>query len=75
MEKDVVTLRQFRDKYLLTNEAGRLFTKLYYKLSPPVASRISRNDILREWARASLIPLVSLGRILSEPDPVKTSAD
>ncbi|MEE8481989.1 MAG: CFI-box-CTERM domain-containing protein [Acidiferrobacterales bacterium] len=64
MAADVSTLRQFRDRYLLTNEAGKLFTKYYYKLSPPVATRIAANETLREWARASLIPLVSLSRIL-----------
>ncbi|MEE8388534.1 MAG: CFI-box-CTERM domain-containing protein [Acidiferrobacterales bacterium] len=71
MEKDVVTLRRFRDRYLLSNEPGKLFTELYYKLSPPVATRISSSNTLREWARASLIPLVSLGRILGEPEPTQ----
>lgn len=68
MEKDVVTLRSFRDNYLMTNKPGKLFTELYYKLSPPVATKISTSETLREWARASLIPLVSLGRLLDETD-------
>lgn len=66
MEKDVVTLRHLRDRYLLTNKPGQLFTRLYYELSPPIASKISTSETLREWARASLVPLVSLSRILDD---------
>lgn len=68
MEKDVVTLRRFRDLYLLTNKAGQVFTRLYYDLSPPVAAKISSSETLRDWARASLIPLVSLSRLLDDAD-------
>jgi hypothetical protein len=68
MERDVVTLRRFRDRYLLTNKPGILFTELYYKFSPPVAAKISSSETLREWARVSLVPLVSLGRLLDDVD-------
>ncbi|MFV1996598.1 MAG: CFI-box-CTERM domain-containing protein, partial [Acidiferrobacterales bacterium] len=68
MEADVVKLRHFRDHYLLTNKPGQLFTKLYYKISPPLAAKISTSETLREWARISLIPLVARGRPLDDTD-------
>lgn len=36
----VVTLREFRDKHLLTNGIGSLFVKYYYKYSPRFANFI-----------------------------------
>jgi CSLREA domain-containing protein len=70
MAHDVITLRRFRDEYLLPNAAGRAFVRLYYRYSPPLAARIRRSETLRSWARASLIPLVMVSRILTDhPDP------
>ncbi|MEJ2107037.1 MAG: choice-of-anchor Q domain-containing protein [Acidiferrobacteraceae bacterium] len=70
MAHDVITLRRFRDEYLLPNAAGRGFVRLYYRYSPPLAARIRRSETLRSWARASLIPLVMVSRILTDhPDP------
>ena len=40
MAKEVEILCKFRDKYLLSNNPGRKFVKLYYKYSPPIANRI-----------------------------------
>lgn len=37
LDPAVIALRRFRDEALLTNAPGRLFVKLYYRLSPPVA--------------------------------------
>lgn len=70
MVHDVITLRRLRDEYLLPNAAGRAFVRLYYRYSPPLAARIRRSETLRSWARASLIPLVMVSRILTDhPDP------
>ena len=68
LDKDVDTLRHFRDNYLLTNTPGQKFTELYYKYSPPVAKRIRASETLKKWTRASLIPLVTLSRILTDGD-------
>jgi hypothetical protein len=59
-EKHVRILRLFRDRFLLTNAAGRAFVKFYYKVSPPVADRISQNEGLRFITRCSLMPLVGM---------------
>ncbi|RMG71501.1 MAG: hypothetical protein D6710_05960 [Nitrospirae bacterium] len=55
---EVRLLRRFRDRYLLTNPAGRLFVRLYYTCSPPVARLISRYPVLRFPTLVLLTPLV-----------------
>jgi hypothetical protein len=58
LDPHVMALREFRDKRLLTNAAGRLFVKTYYRLSPPVADFIRRHEPLRVVARLALTPIV-----------------
>jgi hypothetical protein len=58
MEPHVMTLRQFRDSYLLTNKLGTKFVEVYYKYSPPMADFIAEHDALRSVARIGLAPLV-----------------
>ena len=54
----VTVLRAFRDRFLLSNSAGKLFVDWYYRVSPPIAVAVGAND----WARASvkicLLPIV-----------------
>ena len=54
-------LRDFRDQVLLENALGSRFVDAYYRLSPPVASFIARNDFVRAIIREALIdPLINL---------------
>jgi len=54
-------LRDFRDQVLLKNALGSRFVETYYKLSPPVADFIAKNDFLRTVVREVLIdPVVNL---------------
>ncbi len=41
-------LRTFRDQVLLQRRAGKLFTDIYYKISPPIAKKISKNQSLKK---------------------------
>jgi hypothetical protein len=58
MAKEVVLLRQFRDRHLMTNAAGRAFVRLYYRYSPPLARFIRGHDRLRAVVRSGLRPVV-----------------
>jgi len=58
MAEDVMVLRRFRDRYLLTNSAGRAFVDLYYRYSPPLADYIAGHEALRTAARIALAPIV-----------------
>lgn len=58
MAEEVVVLRQFRNRHLLTNAAGRAFVRFYYRYSPPLARFISGHERLRAVVRAGLWPVV-----------------
>ncbi len=58
LDPHVKVLREFRDRYLLTNPLGRWFVAMYYKYSPPVAEVIARHESLRFATRLTLTPLV-----------------
>jgi hypothetical protein len=60
MEPHVKTLRDFRDRVLLTNNVGWSFVKLYYTYSPSVANFIAKHTSLRMVARWTLLPLVGV---------------
>lgn len=60
MEPHVKLLRQFRDRFLLTNAMGRSFVRLYYVYSPPIAEFVSGHESLRMIVRWSLLPLVGM---------------
>jgi hypothetical protein len=47
-------LREFRDRYLMTNKPGRTLVNLYYKYSPPLAKLIAQNKVLKTIARIVL---------------------
>ncbi|HET6464633.1 MAG TPA: SBBP repeat-containing protein, partial [Nitrospiria bacterium] len=58
LDPHVQVLRNFRDRVLETNWAGRLFVRIYYRYSPPVAALIAKHEGLRIAARAALTPVV-----------------
>ena len=57
-EPNVMTLRQFRDEYLLTNWLGTRFVEAYYKYSPPMSDYIAEHDGLRSLVRIGMAPLI-----------------
>ncbi len=63
----VTLLRDFRDQYLLTNSWGTAFVSFYYQHSPPIATIISNNQMLKTMVRVLLAPLVASVFLLYHP--------
>ncbi|NQT80496.1 MAG: S8 family serine peptidase [Candidatus Aminicenantes bacterium] len=70
----VKALRDFRDRYLMSNRLGRTLVNLYYKYSPPVASFIAKHKILKIAVRIHLVPLVVFSYSLVNFGPIITSS-
>lgn len=60
-------LRQFRDKFLLTNKPGTAFVNFYYRISPPIAEFIADKPLIKLIVGILLLPLVFLAYILLTP--------
>jgi PKD repeat protein len=60
----VKVLRDFRDRYLLTNAPGECFVRLYYKYGPIGAGYIEKHNWLKPIVRVLLMPLVGISYIL-----------
>ncbi len=58
-DPQVMILRHFRDRFLLTNDPGRWFVKSYYRHSPPIAQLIRENGWLKTLARILLLPVIA----------------
>jgi len=58
LDPHVRVLRDFRDRWLLTNGPGRAFVAFYYRTSPPIAECIRRHDGVRLLTRWALTPVV-----------------
>lgn len=55
---DIDYLRNFRDKYMMTNRPGRAVVDLYYQYSPALADYITEREWLRTIVRWLLTPIV-----------------
>ena len=74
MEPHVKILRDFRDRFLLGNKAGKSFVRLYYTYSPSIADSIAKHDNLRMVVRIGLLPVVGISWIALKIGPVSTVA-
>ena len=63
-ERHVKVLREFRDRYLLTNTPGRALVSFYYRTSPPIAGFIRDSETLKAVVRTVLLPLIVVAWLL-----------
>jgi hypothetical protein len=64
LENHVRILRDFRDRYLLNNAAGRALVRLYYQISPPIADKIAQNERLKLLTRWGLMPVCGIAYLM-----------
>ena len=60
----VEILRQFRDRYLLTNDLGRKFVSWYYLSGPAAANYIKDKPLVKAAVRLALYPLIGFSLML-----------
>ncbi len=63
-------LRDFRDKYLISNGIGRKLVELYYKYSPSIADFIAKHTLLKVAVRINLLPLIAFSYSMINFGPV-----
>jgi len=69
MAKEIQTLREFRDEYLLTDWVGQGLVDVYYRISPPIADFITDHPSLKPMVRAGLMPVVAMCSIVLDIGP------
>jgi len=74
MAEKIGILREFRDKYLLTNPLGKGLLKLYYKVSPPIAQFMTEHPSLKSIVRVGLLPGVAISPIVVNTAPAEKIA-
>lgn len=70
MHPKVISLRRFRDSFLLTNWAGKKFVEIYYKISPPLADLIRDNAFLKKTVAWGLTPMIEIAEYFLEKTDV-----
>jgi len=71
---EIWALRRLRDRYLMTNPAGRAFVDAYYSVGPYAADIIAEHPWMRTTTRVFLTPLVALARYLTAGSPSENAA-
>jgi hypothetical protein len=74
MAEEIQILREFRDRYLLTNPLGHALVDLYYNVSPPVAEFITGHPSLKAVVRAGLMPVAAIATVAVNTTPVEKAA-
>jgi hypothetical protein len=64
MAGQVEILRQFRDRYLMTNTLGRRFVVWYYRTGPAAADYIKEMPLVKAAIRVALYPLIGFSWLL-----------
>jgi lysophospholipase L1-like esterase len=74
LEHHVILLKRFRDLYLLTNTPGKIFVKLYYRYSPPIAHFIAQHSLVRLMVRIALVPLLATAWLAMDATSMQQTA-
>jgi large repetitive protein len=74
MAEETEILREFRDRYLLTNRLGQALTGLYYRISPPIAGLITEHPGLKPIVRVGLLPAVAISAVAVNTTPTEKVA-
>ncbi len=64
LAEQVEILRQFRDRHLLTNTAGKKFVAWYYRNGPMAAKFIQDKPLAKMLVRVALYPLIGFSLLL-----------
>jgi len=64
LARQVEILRQFRDRYLLTNNPGQKFVAWYYRNGPTAANYIKDKPLTKAAIKAALYPLIGFSFLL-----------
>ncbi|MCK4389013.1 MAG: PKD domain-containing protein [Desulfobacterales bacterium] len=70
LHSHVKILREFRDIYLLTHEAGKKFVALYYRYSNSIAELIAEHASLRYVTRILIFPLIAFSAFMLYASPI-----
>ena len=71
MAKEIEILREFRDKYLMTNPVGKGLVEFYYRVSPPIAEFITKHPSLKPIVRGGLLPVVAMSTVAVNTAPAE----
>ena len=71
MAKEIEILREFRDKYLMTNPMGKGLVEFYYRVSPPIAEFITKHPSLKPIVRGGLLPVVAMSTVVVNTTPAE----
>jgi len=74
MEPQVEVLREFRNRFLLDNKAGKTFLHFYNTYSPAAAGFIVKHDYVRAMVRLGLLPIVSVSWVVLKLGSINTLA-
>ncbi|MHB8845058.1 MAG: CFI-box-CTERM domain-containing protein [Nitrospirota bacterium] len=70
----VQALREFRDRFLVTNTPGRAFVRWYYTNGPAAARYLNEHPAVKPLAQAALTPLVAAALFFTRTSPVFQTA-
>jgi hypothetical protein len=72
MKPHVKVLREFRDRFLLTNPVGKSLVNSYYTYSPPLPNYVGKHEALRATVRLCLLPVVGVSWLALRIGPAIT---